>query len=773
MPQEARRPEGTKHGRDQHRRPHRPGPGAGQLVRRVADGRRRPQRQRPGGQRPPAAQPRATGRLAALDPPGGRRDPGRGRRRQRPHRQPPPAPGRPARLRPQPGHQAGHQRGRGSRHGRDLAAGPAAGPGRRGPGGGRHRADPGHPAAGGRRPARPAGPAVGRARADRRPHRHERGPGRAGASPGGRPGRPPARPGPAGTAGGPGGGRGGPGHRHAARPFLTGPAADTRMDRFDAVVAGGGPNGLAAALRLAEAGWSVCLVEANPEVGGSARTLECTLPSFRHDLGAGFLALAMVAPAIAGRDLARFGLRFCHGPLPAAHPLPGGRAIALGRSPAQTAASIGRIHLGDATAWQELDDTFGDAVVRLLHAGMVRWPLADGLRLSRLGVRSLLELVRLMTQGGSAIADRFASEEARAFLVGPGMHSDLQPEVPGSGAYAVIMHLLGERVGMPVAEGGSGAVSAALAAALRHAGGVIVTGRRVDRIVVEAGRTVGVEAAGDAFRARRAVIAALDPHLVIQLAGPESFPARSLAQVRRYRRGLGTFKVDWALDGPVPWLAEECRQAGVVHVGDTVRAMNKAVWEAHYGLLPARPTLILGQQSLADPSRAPAGKHTLWGYTHVPARPAGDAARPGSDVDWSGSAERFADRVEAAIEAHAPGFRELILARRIWTPADLEAANANVLGGDINAGSFAIDQQLLFRPGLDWWRWGTPVKGLYLAGASVPPGAGVHGACGDLAARQALADQRRPARLATAATVGAALAAFAVRRRTRAGHRSR
>src|SRR5215211_8769384 len=214
------------------------------------------------------------------------------------------------------------------------------------------------------------------------------------------------------------------------------------------------------------------------------------------------------------------------------------------------------------------------------------------------------------------------------------------------------------------------------------------------------------------------------------------------------------------------------RRAGVVHVGDSVRAMSKAVWEAFYGLLPARPTLILGQQSLADPSRAPAGKHTLWGYTHVPTRPVGDADRPGADVDWSGSAERFADRFEETIQAHAPGFRQLILDRRIWTPLDLEAANANVVGGDINGGSFAIDQQLLFRPGLDWWRWDTPVKGLYLAGASVPPGAGVHGACGDLAARQALADQHRPAHLTTAATVGAALAAFGVRR-ARASRASR
>jgi phytoene dehydrogenase-like protein len=218
------------------------------------------------------------------------------------------------------------------------------------------------------------------------------------------------------------------------------------MGDFDAVVAGGGPNGLAAALRLAEAGWSVCLLEANQGVGGSARTVECTLPGFRHDLGAGFLALAMISPAIAGRDLARFGLRFRHAPVPAAHPLPGGRAITLDRTATETAASIGRINRDDAAAWTQLDQRFGDAVVALVCAGMVRWPIGQGAQLlGRLGPRDLLELGRLVIQGGSAIADRFVSEEARAFLVAPGMHSDLQPEVGGSGAYALIMHLLGER----------------------------------------------------------------------------------------------------------------------------------------------------------------------------------------------------------------------------------------------------------------------------------------------------------------------------------------
>ncbi len=534
------------------------------------------------------------------------------------------------------------------------------------------------------------------------------------------------------------------------------------MSEYDAIVVGGGPNGLAAALRLAEAGWSVCLLEASDEIGGGARTGEVTLPGFRHDFGAAFLPMATVAPAISGRDLGSYGLRLLHAPLPAAHPFPGNQAIALGRSPAETAASIDKVHLGDGAAWIELDEALGDAVELLLLAQMARWPLSQGARLARRlgGVDAALEFTRMLLQGASTVARRFASEQARAFLVAPAMHADLQPEEPGTAIYALLLQLLGERHGMPVAEGGTGALSAAMAAKLRDAGGEIVTGRPVERIVVERGRVVGVEAGGDALPARRAVVAALHPELVIRLAGPASFPARALEQVRGFRRGLGTFKVDWALDGPVPWAADECRGAAVVHVGDTVRAMSRAAWEASHGLLPARPTLVLGQPTLADPSRAPAGKHVLWGYAHVPSAPTGDALRPRARGDWGRSAEPFLERMEAAIEAHAPGFGERVLARRAWTPADLEAANANLLGGDIVSGSFAVDQQLLFRPGWSWWRWGSPVKGLYLASAALPPGGGVHGACGDLAAAQALADQRRPLLLAGAGLAAAALLAI-------------
>jgi phytoene dehydrogenase-like protein len=543
------------------------------------------------------------------------------------------------------------------------------------------------------------------------------------------------------------------------------------MADYDAIVCGGGTNGLAAAIRLAEAGWSVCLLEANDDLGGAARTLESTLPGFRHDFGAAFFPLVAPSPSIIGRDLAPFGLRFVHAPVPAAHPFPGNQAIALGRTAVETAASIDKVHLGDGAAWFALDEAFGEVMKHFLRAQMQRWPFEELLKvIGRLRLSGGLQFARLVVSGVSAVVDRFESDQAKAFLTGPAMHADLQPEEPGTGIYALLLSMLGQRFGMPVVEGGTGRITEALTAKAHHDGVEILTGRRVDRIVVERGRAVAVEAGGEAVGARRAVICALEVGALVRLAGPESFPPRALAEIRHYRPGLGTFKVDWALDGQVPWAAEECRRAAVVHVGDTVTDMSRSAWEASHGLLPAKPTLILGQQSLADPSRAPAGKHTLWGYAHVPAAPTGDAGRPRAKASWSRSGEAFLERMEAAIEAHAPGFRERVLARRAWSPVDLEAADASLAGGDISAGSFAIDQQLLFRPGPSWWRWGTPVKGLYLGGASVPPGAGVHGACGDLAARQALADHDRPRLLAlTAAGAVAAAAVAAGRARRRSG----
>src|SRR5215211_2338087 len=413
--------------------------------------------------------------------------------------------------------------------------------------------------------------------------------------------------------------------RRDASPWADGVGSPAMAD-YDAIVCGGGTNGLAAAIRLAEAGWSVCLLEANDDLGGATRTLESTLPGFKHDFGAAFFPLVAPSPSIIGRDLAPYGLRFVHAPVPAAHPFPGNQAIALGRSAVETASSIDKVHLGDGAAWFALDEAFGEVMKHFLRAQMQRWPLEELAKvIGRLRLAGSLEFARMVVSGVSSVAQRFESEQARAFLTGPAMHADLQPEEPGTGIYALLLWMLGQRFGMPVVEGGTGRITDALAAKARHEGVEILTGRRVDRIVVSGGRAVAVEAAGEAFRARRAVICALEVDALVRLAGPESFPPRALAEIRYYRPGLGTFKVDWALDGQVPWAAEECRRAGVVHVGDTLTEMSRSAWEAAHGLLPAKPTLILGQQSLADPSRAPAGKHTLWGYAHVPSAPTGDA----------------------------------------------------------------------------------------------------------------------------------------------------
>jgi len=516
------------------------------------------------------------------------------------------------------------------------------------------------------------------------------------------------------------------------------------MADFDAVVVGGGVNGLAAALRLVESGWSVLLAEANAELGGAVRTVESTLPGFRHDFGAAFFALASVAPAIGGRDLSAEGLRFVHAPVAAAHPFHTGQAVTLGRSAEQTAASVGRVCAADGRAWLELDAQFGSAMLPFLRAQLARWPLREGLGLLRgLGsAANLLEFARVVLSGAETVAGRFVSEQARCFFTAPGLHADLGPEQPVTGVYSLLLGMLGQRLGMPVAAGGAGAITTAMAARLTRLGAVISTGQPVTRLMVRGGRAVGVEIDRQPVTVDRAVIACIDPDLVVALTGPEMFPASALRQVRRFRRGTGTFKVDWALAGQVPWTAEPCRSAGVVHLGESMRAMSRAAWEARHGMLPTEPTLILGQQSLADPSRAPAGRHTLWGYTRVPATLTHDA--DGREVTgWEAVAQSFADRIEAQIEQYAPGFTDRILRRRIWTPNDLQTADTNLIGGDITSGSFALDQQLIFRPGPAWWRWGSPIAGLYLGCAALPPGAGVHGACGDLAAIAAVSADRR------------------------------
>ena len=316
-------------------------------------------------------------------------------------------------------------------------------------------------------------------------------------------------------------------------------------------------------------------------------------------------------------------------------------------------------------------------------------------------------------------------------------HADVGVDVPGSVPPALILAMVAQHIGMPVPVGGASRLADALVGVVTDAGGDIRTGEAVTRVVIERGRAVAVECAGGGgLRVRRAVVADTGPRLVFGgLVDPASLPPRYLLGLRRFRYGTGIFKVDLALDGPAPWAAEGLADCGVVHLTGDLGAMARAGYEARRGVLPAEPMLIVGQQTAADPTRAPAGGHTLWIETHVPPRPGG--------ASWGSARDAFLDVVLDRLEAHAPGVSTRIVGTAVHTPEDLEHANPNLVGGDLGAGSMALDQQLVFRPVPGWFRYATPVKGLYLCSASTHPGGGVHGMGGRNCARRVLADHRR------------------------------
>ena len=476
-----------------------------------------------------------------------------------------------------------------------------------------------------------------------------------------------------------------------------------RGDRtVDAIVVGAGPNGLAAAITLARAGRSVRVYEAAATAGGGTRTAELTLPGFSHDVCSTILPLTIASPFFATIDLARHGVELVHPDAPVGHPLDGGRAAVLERSVAATAAGLGE---ADGRAWRRL---FGPLVRDAAKLGpeilrpvsrLPRHPLA----LARFGlpaVRSTAGLAR----------GRFGEEPARALFAGIAAHSMLRLDRPLSASFGLVLATYAHAVGWPMVRGGASAVTDALVAELLAAGGEVVTGRRVD--------TLGE------LPASRVLLLDVTPRQLLAIAGYR-LPARTRSRARRFRYGPGVFKVDWALDGPVPWIAEGPRRAATVHLGGTLDEIAASEADVDAGRHPDRPYVLFVQYAQWDPSRAPAGKATAWAYCHVPA---------GSTVDMT-------DRIEAQVERFAPGFRDRILARATRGPADVEADNPNDVGGDINGGVQDI-RQLVFRPwpAIDPYRVG---DGLYLCSSSTPPGGGVHGMCGYHAARSALRHELR------------------------------
>ena len=465
---------------------------------------------------------------------------------------------------------------------------------------------------------------------------------------------------------------------------------------YDAVVIGAGPNGLAAAIAVAQAGRSVLLIERASEVGGGVRSAELTLPGFEHDICSAVYPLGVASPFLRTLPLSQFGLEWIQPPVPLAHPLDDGRAALLERSVEATAARLGK----DGPAYQRLmgplsrrwkqvlRDTLGP--LRLPHH-----PLISGY-FGLYAIRSIDGVVRSLFEG----------PHARALLAGISAHAMLPPDSIVSAAFALMLGMCGHAVGWPIPRGGAQRVAEALAALLRALGGEILVDAEVHTL--------------DELPAAAAILCDVTPRQLLRIGG-QRLSSRYRRKLEAYRYGPGVFKIDWALSGPIPWRAPECARAGTVHLIGTLDEIAAAERAVTRGDVPERPYVLLSQPSRFDDTRAPAGSHTAWGYCHVP----------------HGSSADMRDRIEAQVERFAPGFRELVRARHLMTAQQLEVHNPNYVGGDISGG-IADLRQLFTRPAGLLRPYDTSDPGLFLCSASTPPGGGVHGMGGYFAAQRAL-----------------------------------
>ncbi|MBW3653551.1 MAG: NAD(P)/FAD-dependent oxidoreductase, partial [Actinobacteria bacterium] len=458
-------------------------------------------------------------------------------------------------------------------------------------------------------------------------------------------------------------------------------------ERYDAVVIGAGPNGLTAAVTLARAGRSVLCVEAAATLGGAASTAELTLPGFKHDVFSAVHPAGIASPVFADLELERHGLRWIQPELAMVHPLPDGRGAALSRDLAYTARSLDALGDGDGRRWGQLAAPYlrhFDAVRATMLAGFP--PVAGPARLlPALRLQGTLEFVRLVLMPAQALAGELLRGDGAAWLYGSSLHGDAPLDAAGSAIAGFWLNLLGHAVGWPSPEGGAGAITGALAGLLHELGGETRTNAAAARVLAERGRATGVQLADGARIAARTVVTTTTPQDLVRLAGDalgDAYVRRAL----RFRYGPQTVKLDWALDAPVPWANEDARRAGTIHVGGTAAELHAALRDVARGRLPEQPFLLSGQQTVADPTRAPAGKHTAWAYTHGP-----------QGADWAKEGDRLLERMEAQMERFAPGFRDLVLARHVMLPRDLQERNRNLVGGDVGAGSYTLDQ-VIFRP---------------------------------------------------------------------------
>ncbi|MGN6391257.1 MAG: phytoene desaturase family protein [Gemmatimonadales bacterium] len=466
----------------------------------------------------------------------------------------------------------------------------------------------------------------------------------------------------------------------------------------DAVVVGSGPNGLAAGIVLAGAGLRTLVREAQATVGGGLRSAELTLPGFIHDVCSAVHPLACSSPFFRSLPLERYGLEWIQPPAPLAHPLDGGTAAMLERSVEDTARGLGP----HGHHWSRLFGTFArewDLLAEDVLAPPIRVP-RHPLLMTRFGAEALLP--------ATVLARALRGVPARGLFAGNAAHAFLSLEQPGTAAFGLLLSIAGHGVGWPIARGGSQRIADALVGYFLSLGGEVQTDAKVERL--------------EELRSARIVILDLGPRQLARIAGT-LLPHRYHRRLERYRYGAAAFKLDWALDGPVPWTAAECLRSATVHLGGTLEEIVASEAAHERGEVHDRPFVLFVQPTLFDPSRAPPGRHTAWAYCHVP----------------NGWTADVTELIERQVERFAPGFRDRILARSVITPAEFERRNANLVGGDVNGGAMDL-AQVFRRPVFGPTPYRTPLKGVYLCSASTPPGGGVHGMGGYFAAQAALAD---------------------------------
>lgn len=467
------------------------------------------------------------------------------------------------------------------------------------------------------------------------------------------------------------------------------------LKQMKACVIGAGPNGLAAAIVLAQAGLEVEIFEAESQVGGAARTIELTLPGFHHDFGSAVHPMAVGSPFFSTLPLQDYGLRWIHSPAPLAHPLDDGSAVLLERNLNDAESALGE----DGLAWRSMMKPFADRWPELAHdilRPLPAWPRHPFL-LARFAMDALPS-ARFLAQR------RFHTERARALFAGLSAHSFLSLDQPLSASFGMVMGASAHAVGWPIPHGGSQSITNALSGYLAALGGRIRTSTRIESL--------------RQLPPCDLTLCDLTPQQLLHISDNKLSP-RYRNQLEKYRYGPGVFKVDYALASPIPWTAAECLRAATVHVGGSMQEIASSESAISQGRISQRPFVLVVQPTLFDPSRAPEGKHIAWAYCHVP----------------NGSNTNHLEILEDQIERFAPGFRDCILARRVSAPADLEAMDANLIGGDISGGAVNL-RQILFRP--TWRQYRTSAKDVYLCSSSTPPGGAVHGMCGYNAAQTAL-----------------------------------